>query len=244
MLLPQRGPQETGYWNPAVVTDENGEAHLTITLPDQSTAWQLAAKGITTDTLAGEAQTKLTAEKPLFGELKLPAAFTDGDEAQVQVTVLNSAVDRGPIEVTLKTMIGSKSVEEHRTIHPTAKGLVELTFPTSIRRPVLEKADAKETDDAPAADADATFELTVAAGPQRDVLRRVVPVHPFGLPVYATAGGSASADTTVWIEAPSSMPAVDPRLEILIGPTVEQSMLDVLFAPPPPCQMDFLRVAF
>src|SRR5262249_36390402 len=92
VLLPQRGPQETGYWNPAIMTDENGEARLTITLPDQSTAWQLAAKGITRDTLAGEAQTELTAEKRLFGELKLPAAFTDGDEAQVQVTVHNSAV--------------------------------------------------------------------------------------------------------------------------------------------------------
>ena len=46
IFMPQHGPLETGYWNPAIVTDEKGEASITITMPDQSTAWELAAKGI------------------------------------------------------------------------------------------------------------------------------------------------------------------------------------------------------
>jgi hypothetical protein len=63
------------------------------------------------------------------------------------------------------------------------------------------------------------------------------------LPVYATAGGSATADTTVWVEAPKEMPLTAPSLQILIGPTVEQSLLDALLAPPPACQFESLRVA-
>ncbi len=87
ILVSQQGPQETGYWNPMVVTDEKGEAKLTITMPEQSTAWKVNAKGITADTLAGEAELEIVAKKELFGELKLPLAFTDGDDAEILVGV-------------------------------------------------------------------------------------------------------------------------------------------------------------
>ena len=65
------------------------------------------------DTLAGEAKTELTVKKDLFGELKLPTAFTDGDDAQILATVHNSLVEKGQIQVTLKTTIGGKSTEEN-----------------------------------------------------------------------------------------------------------------------------------
>ena len=45
VLVPLSGLQETGFWNPAVVTDGKGEATLTITVPEQSTAWKLMARG-------------------------------------------------------------------------------------------------------------------------------------------------------------------------------------------------------
>ena len=67
--------QETGFWNPAVVTNDQGEATLEIKIPEQSTAWKLMARGVTTETLAGEAESELIAKKDLFGELKLPATL-------------------------------------------------------------------------------------------------------------------------------------------------------------------------
>ncbi len=82
VLLPDAGLQETAYWNPAIVTDENGQATITFTISERSTAWTLAAKGLTMDTLAGEYTSDLTAKKELFGELKLPLAFRDGDRGR------------------------------------------------------------------------------------------------------------------------------------------------------------------
>ena len=133
VLVPQSGLQETGFWNPAVVTDGKGEATLTITVPEQSTAWKLMARGITKDTLAGEAEAEIVAKKDLFGELKLPLAFTDGDDADVIVTVHNQLIDQGPITVTLKSTIGGRSVEEKKTLNVTKKGIEELAFKTQIR---------------------------------------------------------------------------------------------------------------
>ncbi len=238
--MPQNGPLETGYWNPAVVTDAKGEATLTITMPDQSTAWTLEAKGASAQTLAGEAKTELTAKKDLFGELKLPAAFTDGDETQILATIHNGLVEKGQIQVTLKTTIGGKSVEEKKTIDVTAKGISELAFPTVVKRGEAETAkppSAKQTE-APVANDTAIVELTVAAGDDKDVVRRIIPIHPYGMPIYGVAAGSASSDTTVWVELPQISDLKSQNLQILVGPTIQRSLLDVLFGPAPACQYE------
>ena len=236
VLVATSSPQETGYWNPAIATDKDGRATLKILMPDRATAWRLSAKGITADTLAGETTSDLTVKKNLFGELKLPLAFTDGDEAELLATVHNDAVDKGPIEVVLKTTIGGRSVEEKKTLD-AGKGIHEMPFKLVLRRP-----DEKTQPGEPA-NIEAAFELTVTAGAQRDVLRRAVPLLPYGMPVYATAGGSADADTTAWVELPANVPLDGASLEVHIGPTVERSLLDIVLAPAPRCQIESARLA-
>lgn len=241
LLLPAVESQETAFWDPAVVTDKDGKATITITLPEKTTAWKLLAKGVTAETLAGEAEGELTVKKDLFGELKLPLAFTDGDEAEIQATVHNDAVDKGPIEVTLKTTIGGKTVEEKKTLD-AGKGIHELTFKTSLKRPAPEAPNAGDEKALPDESLSAAFELTVKAGERSDVLRRSVPLEPYGMRVFATAGGTASSDTTVWVEPPADMPLEARTLEVLVGPNVERSLLDILFAPAPLCQFESLRI--
>jgi tetratricopeptide (TPR) repeat protein len=263
VIVAQRGPQETGYWSPMVVTDEKGEATLTITMPEQSSAWRINAKGITADTLAGEADIEIVAKKDLFGELKLPLAFTDGDDAEIIVSVHHDLKkdQKSPIRATLRTIIGGRTLEEQKNIEVTGGGLQELTFKTSIRRPEKtdngdsktgnkepkETKDAKKTGNA-ALDADApqdlvAFELVVESGDQQDRIRRVVPIRPFGVPVYVTASGSASSDTTAWIEPNPDMPLGSPGLQIIIGPTVERSLLDIVLGAPSASQVYFATIA-
>ena len=74
---------ETAYWNPSITTGKDGRATVTFAVPERSTAWRLLAKGITTDTLAGEATESLVVKKELFGQLKLPQSITDGDKIDV-----------------------------------------------------------------------------------------------------------------------------------------------------------------
>ncbi|HQU41753.1 MAG TPA: tetratricopeptide repeat protein, partial [Pirellulales bacterium] len=263
VLLPPQASQETAYWNPAIVTDKDGNATVTITLPERTTAWKLLAKGITADTLAGEAEGELVVKKDLFGELKLPLAFTDGDQAEILTTVHNDAVEKGKIEVTLKTTIGGKTVEEKKTIE-AEKGMQEVPFKVELKLPPdasvgnalrgvpgdADKASAPKprnaTEGVPYRGAQgeiAEIELTVVAGEKRDVVRRTVPIRPYGMPVFATASGSATSDTTAFVEAPEGMTLESPRLEVIVGPTVEQSLLDALLAPAPMCQFDTLRLA-
>ena len=125
---------ETAYWNPSITTGKDGQATVTFTVPERSTAWRLLAKGITTDTLAGEATEPLVVKKELFGQLKLPQSFTDGDQADVIASIHNDAIDKGPIEVTLKTTIGGRSVEEKKTIDVDGKGIREVAFRVDLAK--------------------------------------------------------------------------------------------------------------
>ena len=75
--------------------------------------------------------------------MKLPPAFADGDDAQIQVTVHNSAADaKDPMTVTLKTTIGSKTVEESKIDHGSrrAGAISELSFAAAIHRAIAETA--------------------------------------------------------------------------------------------------------
>ncbi|MEX2141126.1 MAG: MG2 domain-containing protein [Pirellulales bacterium] len=254
VIVAQQGPQETGYWNPVVVTDEKGEATLTLTVPEQSTAWKINAKGITADTLAGEADLEIVAKKDLFGELKLPLAFTDGDDAEIIVSVHHDLKKdaKTNIVATLRTIIGSRTIEEKKTVAVTGGGMQELTFKTSIRRPDKtankdeskgKKDVKKDTAETHVANDLVAFELVVENGDQQDRIRRVVPIRPYGVPVYVTASGSASSDTTAWIEPNPEMPLQSPGLQIIIGPTVERSLLDIVLGTPPACQLDAVTIA-
>ncbi len=218
---------ETGYWNPAIVTDAKGQASLTFTVPDRSTAWRLMAKGVTVDTLAGEASEELVVKKDLFGQLKLPLAFTDGDRAQIVASLHNTSIDKGQISVTLKTTIGGKSVTETKQIEVNSKGVHDVSFDAALKLP----------ENAASAEAIAQFELTVAAGQRSDVARASTPIRPDGLPVFVTASGAAESDTAAFLEAPAKMPMQSPSLQIIIGPTVERSLLDIVLGEPPACQL-------
>jgi alpha-2-macroglobulin len=232
--------RETGYWNPAIVTGADGKAVVTVKVPEDSSAWTLLAKGITADTLVGEAVEKLVVKKDLFGELKLPLAFTDGDEAKVAVTVHNNVLEKGPIEVLLKTTVGNRTVSEKNTIEAASKGLHDLMFNASLLLP-RKPGDAKQP---PASlPAEIVFELSVSGGQYRDVVRRAVPLLPYGVPVYNTAGGSAVSDIIDWVESPKDMTLEGPSLQIVIGPTVEQSLMDIVAAPALACQIEAGRIA-
>ncbi len=229
IVIPQMRPDETGYWNPAIRTDEQGVAKVSITLPNRSTAWTLAAKGITADTLAGETEESLKCQKDLFGQLKLPAALTDNDTAELQATIHNDLLDKGEVTVELRTTIGGKSVSERKTVQFEKKGIQEVSFTQTLRLPEADRITG-------APEMEAVFELVVQSGDVRDTVRRSVPIRPYGTPVYAIKGGSADSDVTAVVEAPPEMPLTAPRLQVIVGPTVQRSLVDVLFASPTWCQ--------
>ena len=232
--------QETAYWNPSVVTDAEGRATVTVTLPERSTNWNISAKGITVDMLSGEAASELTVKKELFGELVLPSIVTDGDNVQLTATIhdLLERVAGAPaekLEVTFSARIGEKSVQEKRSISSEKTGMHELVFALAAKLPAEAKARAPGNDDV------VEITLEVAAGRRRDVSRRTIPIRPLGYTIVSSTGGSATSDTTAWLEEPAGMTLVRPKLEVVVGAQMDGSLLDIVLGTDAHC--GFLRYA-
>src|SRR6185436_10902015 len=91
-VLIRRNFPDTAYWNPSVVTGDDGSAKVTLKLPDNLTTWRLTARGLTADTRVGQVASDLVATKPL---LKLHA---DAKQS-IQVPANSTAVVRWPTDV-------------------------------------------------------------------------------------------------------------------------------------------------
>lgn len=210
-LITAQKAAETGYWNPLLTTDEEGKATVTLVMPDRSTAWVVKTQGINKVALAGKAEVELVTKEDLFAEVQTPLAFVTGDKAQVMVEVHNAVLKDKKIEVKLKTTIGDASTELKQVIDAKEPGISELSFPVTIT--AGDKAD---------------FELTVTGGDLTDTVARTVPIEPDGIPVYATAGGTSAQNTSFQIKFPDNVKAQQPSLELLIGPSINRTLLEAV----------------
>ncbi|RMF35715.1 MAG: alpha-2-macroglobulin, partial [Chloroflexi bacterium] len=92
---------DTAYWAPAVLTDEGGRAQVQVDLPDNLTTWRLLAKGVTAETLVGEAQVEIVTTKELLVRPITPRFFVVGDRAQVGAVVHNNTDRDLTVDVAL-----------------------------------------------------------------------------------------------------------------------------------------------
>lgn len=221
LLLPGLPPQETAFWAPSLVTDEKGLASVDITLPPNSTTWKLLSKGITVETLAGEAEAELTVAKPLFADLNLPMALQSGDTIQVPVRVFKTNGRPAKVELTLEISIGEKKVTQKKTIEFKEETEHDLLIPLEIDPASVKSADP----------ALAELRLEVRSGDMADVQRQSVPIRARSYRIIRSAAGQATSDMTAVVKYPEGMPWENPMLNIVIGPNVRSDLISVLDPP-------------
>lgn len=201
---------ETAFWDPFVVTDTHGKATVTLTMPQRSTAWRIRARGINTETMAGEASAEIITKKELFAELKLPLAFVAGDRAQIPVEIHQSQEGAKTVAVRLKATAGDKSVEQTRQVELGGRGISRTEFDIEI-----ESADL------------VSFELSVLEGATIvDQTSQSVLIRPYGFPVFETAGGTSSQSTLALIDFESPVRPEGISLQISIGPSLNRFLLE------------------
>ncbi len=103
---PRQDFPDTAAWFPVLHTDFNGEATVTVTLPDSLTSWRLTAKAVTADTQVGEAIVNITTHQETIVRPILPPSLTAGDSVQISAVVHNYAAATQMVEVTLQEVDG------------------------------------------------------------------------------------------------------------------------------------------
>jgi uncharacterized protein YfaS (alpha-2-macroglobulin family) len=141
--LVRRDFLDTAFWNPALVTDDNGIAQFSVTLPDNLTTWRLTARAITVDTLIGEATIDIVASKPLLLRPTLPRALTVGDRPVLQVVVQNttSAAIDATVRIAPNPALTVDGPTEQQVNVP-ANGTVLVRWQATVNEPPGESDEA------------------------------------------------------------------------------------------------------
>jgi uncharacterized protein YfaS (alpha-2-macroglobulin family) len=93
--------KDTAFWQGSVITNENGLASVTFTLPDNLTRWQIESVGVTKDTKIGVDYKELTASKKLMLVPLNPRFVIPGDEFVIGANVFNQTEYSQTLSVAL-----------------------------------------------------------------------------------------------------------------------------------------------
>lgn len=81
--------KDTAYWNGQVQTDNNGEATISFTLPDNLTQWEILSIGATTDTKVGSAAISIESHQDTVAQPIIPRFVRVGDTVKLTYSVFN-----------------------------------------------------------------------------------------------------------------------------------------------------------
>lgn len=211
-MSPRRELPEAGVWLPSVVTDKQGKATVTVTLPEKTTQWRITGRGVSVETLVGQATSDVVTRKDFFVEIKSPRAVTEGDTLRLLARVHNLTDYAGPVDLTLVVNSGGKRLNQIRqSVRVKANDTTEVLL---------------ESFKAPAAGEIETV-LSAEAGELRDALSRTMPVHPWGMEYADHGGGTSTGVAGVSLTLPGGIEYTSRWLTVTVGPSVEQSVINM-----------------
>lgn len=90
------------YWNPSVMTDENGYATVQVKFPDNLTSWTLTSRVITNDTKVGQQVNSVITRKDLLVRMETPRFFQQEDEVTISTIIHNYLEEDKSTKISLK----------------------------------------------------------------------------------------------------------------------------------------------
>lgn len=96
--------QQTPLWQAHVVTDQNGQATVSVKVPDNLTTWKLDARTLTTDTRVGQTTTEVVTTLPLLIRPVTPRFLVVGDRVELAAVINNNTDEDQEVEATLRAM--------------------------------------------------------------------------------------------------------------------------------------------
>jgi uncharacterized protein YfaS (alpha-2-macroglobulin family) len=158
---------EALYINPEIITDQNGNASISIPLADSITTWRMSMLASTTKGALGSGTSSIKVFQDFFADLDLPVTLTQGDRVSIPVAVYNYSAASGDVRLELQPADWYALVNDNatKTLTVDSGRVGGSQFTLEARR--IGK-----------------FKLTLAArmtgGPNADIIVREIEVIPNG----------------------------------------------------------------
>jgi uncharacterized protein YfaS (alpha-2-macroglobulin family) len=209
---------DTAFWEAQIVTDAQGEATLSVPLPDSLTTWQVLVRGLNAETWVGEAQINIVTTQELLVRPVTPRFLVAGDHAELAAIVQNNTSIELQGEVNLQAT-GFLLDEDGTRVQA-------VTVPAGGQVRVSWWGTAQDV-----ASADLVF--SVQAGSYSDAVRVAsgeLPVLRYTAPqTFATSGVLVEAGERLeLVSLPVTFDPTSGDLTLELAPSLAAAMLDGL----------------
>jgi len=213
---------DTAFWEAYIRTNQNGEATVTVTLPDNLTTWRMDARAIGGDTIVGQSTLDLISTKPLLVRPQTPRFFVVNDHVSLGSAVHNNTDKTLQVEVKLDARGLTLLNKAAQTVEIPAKNRAYVTWNVAVNQ------DADRVDLVFSAEGEG---LKDASRPPLATLDQGgIPVYRFeALETVGTSGMLSTSETIIEsISLPSSMNISSGDLSIKVSPSLAAGMTDGL----------------
>jgi hypothetical protein len=203
---------ETLYWNPEVLTDQNGFASLEIPMADSITTWRLTALASSQDGRLGFTTRGVRVFQDFFVDIDLPVALTQGDEISIPIGVFNYLPEAQQVRLEVQPEPWFELLGEgEQTLTIASNDIQVVYFPIRVLKFGRQG-----------------FQVTAWGEKMSDAIRREVRVLPDGKEVRLTESDWLRQSREVTIDiAPQAVPET-PTVEVKIYPGVLAQVVEGL----------------
>ncbi|MDW8028947.1 MAG: alpha-2-macroglobulin family protein, partial [Armatimonadota bacterium] len=237
--------EDTAFWHPFVITDENGEATLEVPLPDNLTTWRATVRATTLQTQVGSSVHKIRVTKPLLVRLQLPRFFTQGDVSKILTVVHNNTDEPQEVTVGLKAKGAKVSLSFMASHDSQIQERIPTLLITANRVAIAPKSGFEQFATIPPNSAHtfawwvsvpevpsngrAIFTAAVVSeSGLKDAVELFVPVRPRGIEVVQSKSGVVETEETMTFRLPDDAIVPASYLEIRLAPSLVGPLLGSL----------------
>lgn len=213
---------DTAFWQADVRTGENGQAQVTVRLPDNLTTWRMDARAVTLDTRVGQTTMDLISSKPLLLRPQTPRFFVAGDQVTLGTAIHNNTPGALEVQATLEGEGFELSDEVEKTVDIPAGQRAYVKWQVHVAE------DAQIVD----------LIFKVDGGDYSDASRPTIgstgenglPVYRYEVPESVATSGQLS-EQGAQVEAillPQDIKAGQAELTVSVSPSLSASLTDGL----------------
>jgi len=217
---------DTALWVATVETDAGGEAEVTLTMPENLTAWKARVWAMGEGTRVGEGSAELTTTKDLIVRLQAPRFFTQKDEVVISANVHNYLKEKKQVRVELE--LEGKTLElidpfptRDRLLMPNqvdvevnANGEYRMDWRVKVLQPGT-----------------AVIRVKALTDEESDAMQMSFPVYVHGMLKTESFSGAIRPDKEkgeITFRVPAERRPEQTRLEVRYSPTLAGAMVDAL----------------
>jgi uncharacterized protein YfaS (alpha-2-macroglobulin family) len=209
---------DTAFWAPALRTGADGAAEVSLTMPENLTAWRTRAWVLGDGTRVGEASIDVVTAKDLLVRLQAPRFFVQKDEVVLSANVHNYLKTDKRARVELE--LGGGCLEPM----PGVAAALTVDVPAGGERRVDWRVRATRA-------GEAVVRMKALTDEESDAMEMRFPVHVHGMLKTESWSGAVRPEGTeaaLTVRVPAERRPEETRLEVRWSPTLALAMVDAL----------------